>query len=989
MAPSPASHVSFRVEVRLRPDQPDARGRAARAELRDAGLDVAEVRSVRGFALALPGPADDAARAAERIATEVLCDPIVETYHLLADDEPPPTEDGTDHRVDVAKKAGVMDPAADGVVRAVRAAGLPLVAARTYSAWLVRGDVDADSLAAAAARALGNEAIEEISADGDRVVHAVMTPDEPPFERTTVPLPDDDEALAAVSDDGGLSLSPEEMRTIRAHFRELGRDPTDVELETIAQTWSEHCKHKTLAGAVEIDGRRYENMLKETIFAATRELALPWCVSVFVDNAGVVAFDDEYHVTFKVETHNHPSAIEPYGGAGTGIGGVLRDTMGTGLGARPIVSTDVFCFGPPDLPRDRVPAGALHPLRVLKGVVAGVRDYGNRMGIPTANGAVVFDERYTGNPLVHCGSVGLLPADKVEKAARPGDLVVVAGGRTGRDGIHGATFSSRELHSESETLDSGAVQIGNAITEKRVLDAMLQARDRGLYSCVTDCGAGGLSSAVGEMAERCGAEVDLETVPLKYAGLTYPEIWISEAQERMVFSVPPEHEAELLALFASEDVEATVIGRFTDSGRLVLRFRGEEVGDLDLGFLHDGVPKVTRRATVRVPSAAEPALDAPDDLGAALHRVLAHPDVASKEWIVRQYDHEVQAGSVVKPFAGDGERSPTDAAVVKPRLDSYAGVAISNGIAPRTGEIDPYAMGLLAIDEAFRNVIAVGARADRVALLDNFCAGNCERPEILGDVTRVAEACRDAALALKAPFVSGKDSLNNEYRTEHGTAAIPTTILISAIAHVDDVRRAVTSPLKGEESRLVLVGATRAELGGSTWYALHGELGRSVPRVDLDVSRRTFAAMSGLARDGLLRACHDLSDGGLAVAAAEMTFGAAVGASLDLAAVPRADGPEGPDVARDDVLLFSESPTRFLCEVAPEDLARVTKALGDVPHAVVGETIPERRLRVRGLGGDVVIDQAADALHETFRAALDFGSPAEDPSRTTGPEGSR
>ncbi len=425
-----------------------------------------------------------------------------------------------------------------------------------------------------------------------------------------MPLRDlDDAALEKLSRDGQLSLSLAEMRTIQVHFRELDRDPSDVELETLAQTWSEHCSHKTLKGRIDFieeDGRvrHYDNLLKETIFGATQEIrrrlgADDWCVSVFADNAGVVYFNERFHVCFKVETHNHPSAIEPYGGANTGLGGVIRDPLGTGLGAKPICNTDVFCFAPPDTPPESLPPGVLHPLKVLKGVVAGVRDYGNRMGIPTVNGAVCFDERYLGNPLVYCGTVGLIPVDRCHKEPRDGDLIVALGGRTGRDGIHGATFSSLQLTAESEQVSGGAVQIGNAIAEKKLMDVLLQARDAGLYHAVTDCGAGGFSSAVGEMAENLGASVQLDRAPLKYAGLSYTEIWISEAQERMVLAVAPDQWPKLHKLCAGEDVEATVLGRFEATGRLRLSYQQQQVADLDMHFLHNGRPTVVRQATWR------------------------------------------------------------------------------------------------------------------------------------------------------------------------------------------------------------------------------------------------------------------------------------------------------------------------------------------------------------------------------------------------------
>ena len=419
----------------------------------------------------------------------------------------------------------------------------------------------------------------------------------------------DDAALMPLSKSGQLYLSLAEMQAIQAHFQALGRDPTDCELETLAQTWSEHCSHKTLRGRIEFEGEIIDNLLKQTIFKATRDLNLDWLVSVFADNAGVVRFDDEHDVCFKVETHNHPSAIDPYGGANTGLGGVIRDPMGTGLGAKPICNTDVFCVAPPDLPPDALPPGVLHPRRVLKGVVAGVRDYGNRMGIPTVNGALVVDPAFLANPLVFCGTVGVIPRGLSEKHVEPGDRIVAIGGRTGRDGIHGATFSSAELTGESETVSGGAVQIGNAITEKMVLDVVLQARDRGLFRSITDCGAGGFSSAVGEMGEHLGAEVDLDRAPLKYEGLSYTEIWISEAQERMVLAVPPRTWPELAALCAAEQVEATDLGQFVATGRLTLRYRGEVVADLSMDFLHDGRPPVVRAATYT--AAAERPLSLP------------------------------------------------------------------------------------------------------------------------------------------------------------------------------------------------------------------------------------------------------------------------------------------------------------------------------------------------------------------------------------------
>ena len=455
-------------------------------------------------------------------------------------------------------------------------------------------------------RVLANEAVEQ-SALGSLPFDHLGQGRHYEFRLLTVPLRAmDDEALLEVSRSGQLSLNLAEMRTIQRHFAGLDRDPTDCELETLAQTWSEHCSHKTLKGKIEFEGRTIDNLLKQTIFAATKELGLDWLVSVFTDNAGVVRFDDEHDVCFKVETHNHPSAIDPYGGSNTGIGGVIRDALGTGLGCKPICNTDVFCVAPADLPADQLPAGVLHPKRVLKGVVAGVRDYGNRMGIPTVNGALAVDPGYLANPLVFCGTVGVLPRGKAFKKVEPGDRIIAIGGRTGRDGIHGATFSSAELTGQSESLSGGAVQIGNAITEKMVLDVILQARDRGLFHAITDCGAGGFSSAVGEMGAELGAVVELERAPLKYQGLSYTEIWISEAQERMVLAVPPQSMPALSALCAAEQVEATDLGEFVATGRLILRYHGQVVADLAMEFLHQGQPRGSPAGQLHTPAPAGP-----------------------------------------------------------------------------------------------------------------------------------------------------------------------------------------------------------------------------------------------------------------------------------------------------------------------------------------------------------------------------------------------
>jgi phosphoribosylformylglycinamidine synthase len=878
-----------------------------------------------------------------------------------------------------------MDPVAQSAQVAMGDLGVPVDAVRTLRKYWVER-IDESQIDGLCRRILANDAVEQV-VRGPLQMRRLEVGAPYQFQRVDVAIRElDDDELMTLSRDGQLYLTLVEMQTIQTHFRELGRDPSDAELETVAQTWSEHCSHKTLAGRIayrdENGEQVFDNMLKETIFSATQQIRASlgpddWCVSVFEDNAGIIRFDEQYNVVFKVETHNHPSALEPYGGANTGIGGVIRDPLGTGLGARPVCNTDVFCFAPPDTPADALPPGVLHPRRVMKGVVSGVRDYGNRMGIPTVNGAICFDPRFLGNPLVYCGNVGILPRDRSFKEPREGDWIVAMGGRTGRDGIHGATFSSAELTSESESVSGGAVQIGNAITEKMLLDVLLVARDRGLYSAVTDCGAGGFSSAVGEMGEQIGAEVWLDQAPLKYDGLSYTEIWISEAQERMVLAVPPEHWEAFSALCDSESVEATIIGRFEPTGRLRLKYQDQPVADVSMKFLHEGRPPVVREAvfTPAAVSLEETEDDFSNPTG-ALKQILGSLNVASKEWVIRQYDHEVQGGSVVKPLVGVANDGPGDAAVVRPVLSSYRGLAISCGINPYYGDLDPYHMAASAIDEAIRNCVAVGADPSRIAILDNFCWGYTDRPETLGTLVRAALACRDVATVLKTPFISGKDSLNNEFSYlddvgDRQTIAIPSTLLISALGQIEDVRDCVTMDLKKPGNPLVLVGLTRNEMGGSHLRVIQGRSGGQVPQVTPEQSSPLFAAVHRAIVSGAVRACHDLSEGGLAVAAAEMAFAGGYGAVLQLAAVPTAeDLPSGP--WRDGIILFSESNTRFLCEVAADGYAKFEAAMAGIPFARVGTVAADPRLVIDSSEStaaivDVLVSELKSAWQEPLR----------------------
>jgi len=952
--------VLWRIETTKTTTDPEAK--ALESDIRDiAGGESADVRITRLHYLE-----GDIGRAeAERIAAEVLCDPVCESFRVL------PAAVGSTG-TEVLYNPGVMDPSVESIARSLSDLGFEHVEIRSGRAYEFefgggRGRRNDDSTRRLVVKGLlVNPVIQHTAKPGEQVfVHTRPYR----FRKGVVKLrglsaPE----LVELSRRGLLALNRAEMRALQKYFEGLGRDPTDVELETFAQTWSEHCQHKTFKGVIDIDGRKVKNLLKSTVFRLTQELNLPWCLSVFHDNSGVIEFDERYGVSFKVETHNHPSALEPYGGAATGIGGVIRDCLGTGLGAKPILNTDVFCFAPVDTRSEDVPRGVLHPRRVMKGVVAGVRDYGNRMGIPTANGAVYFDPGFLGNPLVFCGTLGLIPKDKIEKHVRPGQQIVLLGGRTGRDGIHGVTFASLELHQKSEEISGGAVQIGNPIEEKKVTDLILAARDRGLFSTVTDCGGGGLSSAIGELASQEGCEVWLDRVPLKYAGLSPAEIWISEAQERMVVFSDPDKVKELLELAAANDVEATVIGRVTGKRRLVLKFRRHQVADVDMGFLHRGWRGTSKKAHWQRPETADPSVPIGLDLTGEILRLLQAPNIASKEWVVRQYDHEVQGTSGLKPFSGRNNNGPSDACVVMPVRGSPRGCVVACGLCPRFGLIDPYWMAASAIDEALRNCVAAGADIERIALLDNFCWGSPDRPDQLAGLVRAAEACYDIGRKYRVPFISGKDSLYNEFKSESGESLpIPPTLLISAVGVIPDASRTTTPYLKGGGSLIYILGETLEELGGSEYFRRHQGLGREVPKVDASRGRRTLVVIGSAIRQGIVTACHDLSDGGLGIALAEMCFSSAVGARIALRKVPGSQR-----FKRDDFLLFSESNSRFLCEVSPrergafEDLAAGLR----VPCRALGRTQEAPELIIDGLRGDVAVRLSLSEAESVWRSAL-------------------
>ncbi len=860
--------------------------------------------------------------------------------------------------VETALHAGVTDSVAGALERGAALLGLHGVRAATGTRFELVGDLATEDVERLVGRLLANPVIEHhavglvdaaFGAGGDAPGAAIV-----PLRALA------DEQLAELSRDRGLALDVDEMRAIATWFAADGRDPTDVELEMLAQTWSEHCAHKTFRAEITLDDGTHVVPLLRQMRDCTDRIGAPWVRSAFVGNAGIVAFDDACDLAVKVETHNHPSAVEPFGGANTGVGGVVRDVLG--VSARPIAVTDVLCFGPADQAPDDVPDGVLHPRLVRAGVIAGVADYGNKLGLPTVAGAIVHDLGYTACPLVFCGCVGVLPAGTDHDGPHPGDRVIVIGGRTGRDGIRGATFSSMTMDASTGEVAGASVQIGDPIVEKGLIEVVATARDASLYTAITDCGAGGLSSAVGEMAEHVGADVELGAVPRKYAGLAPWEVWLSEAQERMVLAVPPTAVAGLHAVCDRFEVELADIGSFTGSGRVVVRDRGNVVLDLDGAFLHDGRP-ARRLAATRpvVPPATQRPRDVADP-AVALLALLSHPTLRSNVDVVHGYDHEVLGRTVLRPYAGMADDGPSDAAVLRPGGPaSPAGIAVGIGVNARYGDLDAYRMAWAVVDEAVRNVVAVGADPDRIALLDNFSWGDPRDPATLGTLAAAVAGCCAAAEAHRAPYVSGKDSLNNVYATVDGErCSVPPTLVITALGRLPDVEATVGSDLLQPGDALYLVGQTRPELRGSHLDAVLGVDGPGeVPAPDPAAPARNRALHTAM-RAGLVAACHDVSEGGVAVAAAEMAMAGRLGLDVALAGDPV-------------IVLFSESLGRFLVEIRSRHAAAFESTLG--AEAVrVGTVVDSPRLRV-AVDGTPQIDIPLDALLTAWQGHVPGASP--------------
>jgi phosphoribosylformylglycinamidine synthase subunit PurSL len=859
-----------------------------------------------------------------------LADPLLQTATW---DVPADPDDGT-IAFEITYHPGVTDTSADAILHAARQLGVPVTAAATGRRIEFPPGCDAATVEALLRRVVANAVIERWA---PRRIEPVFHPgtDDVRIAEVIAIRDLDDGGLAGLNAERALALDPEELQTIRDHFAALGRDPTDVELETLAQTWSEHCSHKTFRAALTVDGVAVIPLLDQ-LRDATDRIGAKFVRSAFAGNAGIVSFTEGTTLALKAETHNHPSAVEPFGGANTGVGGVIRDVLGAGH--RPFAVTDVFCFGPPDLDPALVPEGALHPRRIRQGVVAGVADYGNKIGLPTVAGAVLYDPEYTTNPLVYCGCIGRAAEVDPPTGPHPGDRVVVIGGRTGRDGIRGATFSSAAMDATTGEVAGASVQIGDPVTEKLLIDVLDESAR--LWTAITDCGAGGLSSAVGEMAEHTGADVELDLVALKYTGLAPWEIWLSEAQERMVLAVDPADVEELRRICDRHRVEIADIGEFTGGGRLVVRSAGNVVLDLDAGFLHGGRPQRRLAATAPTPGRATAGRRA-DDAAGTLLALLAHPNIASKAAIVHRYDHEILGATLVRPLAGADDQGHADG-VVLGEPDGFDGIAVGIGVNPWYGLHDPRSMAEVAVDEAIRNVVAVGADPERVALLDNFSWGDPLDPATLGALVDAVDGCCAAAESFGAPFVSGKDSLNNTYATPDGRRrAVPPTLVVTAIGHVPDVGRCVTPELHAAGHVLVVAGGTGEHFAGS-----HLDL--------LSEAHRTASAAAGIApqfdplapdryrrlhraiRGGLVQSCHDVAEGGLAVALAEMCIASGLGAEIE-------------SLTHDDVTaaLFAESAGRLVVEVAAGDLEAFRAMVGEV-H-VLGSVSARPVLTVRGV----------------------------------------
>ncbi|MHA1610871.1 MAG: AIR synthase-related protein [Promethearchaeota archaeon] len=926
----------------------------------------------------------------ELLGKEVFSDPIVEKFTI----DNPLVRNFEGQILEIGFKPGVTDNVGMTAIQAISdTLGITVDGVYASDQFLLYGS-DGATAENIAQNLLANSLIQRWEIKSGRSQHEfapsvpkVVLDQHPEVKEIDLNVSDDE--LLKISLENVLALNLIEMRTIRDHFSSLQEEreklglssnPTDVELECLAQTWSEHCSHKIFNAKIEYHEPDHQetidSLFKTYIRASTEEINSDYLVSVFTDNAGVIKFNEEYTIAMKVETHNSPTALDPYGGALTGIVGCNRDPAGTGKGFKLLFNTDVFCFASPFY-KDKIPPRLFHPRRVLKGVHKGVIDGGNQSGIPTVNGSLYFDPRYLGKPLVFVGTGGIAPAQinnipTHEKAPLPEDLIVMSGGRIGADGIHGATFSSLEINENSPAT---AVQIGAPIVQKKMLDFLLEARDLELFHAITDNGAGGLSSSIGEMGQEIGARLNLEKAPLKYPGLMPWEILVSEAQERMSLAVSEEKIDEFMALSAKYEVESTIVGKFNTSKHFQLYYQDKLVGNLSMDFLHNGNPQKEMIGRWTPRSGEDPSFPAPSNYSDALNKMLGRLNICSKEEaIVRRYDHEVQGGSIIKPFMGKYNDGPSDAAVIKPLYESWEGLAVSHGLCPRYSDIDAYHMVSNAIDEAVRNAVCVGANPDYMAGLDNFCwaMGFSAEDEVLytGMLVRANKALYDITTAYKVPCISGKDSMKNDYRIGDTKVSVPPTMLYSLIGKLPDIRKSISMDVKHSGDLVYILGETKHELGGSEYYDELGVKGAvSVPKVDPQTAIQRYRALYQAIQKGLIQSCHDCSDGGLAIALTETAFAGDFGLEIDLTQVPT----EGQ--LREDIILFSETPSRLIVTVLPEHQSAFETMFEGSMFARIGIVEGSNLKIVVGSGNKpALIDESIHTLKQHWKSTLDaFG----------------
>ncbi|MDY0225783.1 MAG: AIR synthase-related protein [Desulfomicrobium apsheronum] len=993
--------MPIRVEVALRKAVTDTQGNKTAHKIKnELGLTVDQVRIIRIFTV----DGLSQAQVNQAIEAGALHDPVLHTAQTA------PAATDFDWIIEVGFRPGVTDNegrTARETLRTVLGERNADIAVYTSTQYLISGDLSRAQVEHIAKNLLANELIQRFqiagkddwtASPGFPARTAAVTGE----ASSTVDIVDlssmDDAALMQLSRENILALNLEEMRCIRDYYaspevvahrkaKGLPAAPTDAELECLAQTWSEHCKHKIFSSRISYENlengttAEINSLYKTYIQGSTKQMRErmgkdDFCLSVFKDNAGVIRFSEDINVCIKVETHNSPSALDPYGGALTGIVGVNRDPMGTGMGANLLCNTNVFCFASP-FHDDELPPRLLHPRRVFEGVREGVEHGGNKSGIPTVNGAIVFHERFLGKPLVFCGTVGTMPATvaghpSYEKKALPGDRIIMTGGRIGKDGIHGATFSSEELHEGSPAT---AVQIGDPITQRRMYDFLMRARDLGLYNAITDNGAGGLSSSVGEMAQDCGGcDMDLAKAPLKYDGLRPWEILVSEAQERMTLAVPPSKLQAFMDLAEEMNVEASDLGCFTDSGYLHVRYNDRIVTDLDMQFLHDGCPQMKLRAAWRQPQVCcgcetphPKVTDHQDFLQAMLGRL----NICSREYVIRQYDHEVQGGSVIKPLIGARNDGPADAAVIRPQLDSDKALVVANGICPKLSDLDTYWMMAGAIDEGVRNAVATGGDIRHMAGVDNFCWCDPVQSEKtpdgeykLAQLVRANQALAHYCLAYGVPCISGKDSMKNDYTGGGTKISIPPTVLFSVMGVINDCNKTMTSDFKRPNENVYVLGLTKNEMGGSEYADALGLCG-AVPQVDAVSARIRYERIHEAITTGLLSAAHDVSDGGLAVAVAEMALAGRIGADIDVDKIPALDCP------LPEQRLYSESASRFVVTV-PDDRRGAFEALFAQDFmAAIGRTTSDEKLTLRA-GSAILANASVEDLAAAWKKTLDF-----------------